>query len=61
MGESSNIKSFEGKGSAYLLTYIHANLGEYTPNFAGPVLVVKSWQGATFSHARMEYIQHYFT
>jgi hypothetical protein len=24
---------------------------------AGPAIIVKSWQEATFSHARMEYIQ----
>ena len=31
------------------------------PASAGPAIIVKSWQEATFSHARMEYIQQSFT
>ena len=31
------------------------------PASAGPAIIVKSWQDATFSHARMEYIQQSFT
>ena len=27
-------------------------------DYAGPAIIVKSWQEATFSHARMEYIQN---